>query len=216
MKKKTTLVMIALASLLGGCGNSNSDASTKSLPAVVDCMEIQVMRNGKEYDWKKYETGESCVFEYSNQDDSKMVYIDYYYTYSNDANTEEIDSTLYVSDRGVSEKFYFNDFIGFLKYEVNYYLDVEKKMIDIETKWSLYDKKTDPYAVTVGKEKQIRPSDNELAFECAQKGYYTNINADPHSPSLTVHVDEMDGSLERHKYITYPDDCTFEYTPKWF
>ena len=215
MKKKNIFVLVAFASLLGGCGNNADASSSAPQPTKVDCMEVTVMRNGKEYDWKRYETSESCVFEYSNGDDSKMVYIDYHYTYSNEEKTEEYDSLLYVSDRGKSEKFYFNDFIGFLKYEVNYYLDVEKKIIDIETKWSLYDKKTDPYAVTVGIDKEIRPSDNELAFECAKKGYYTNLGA-PGNTSVSVHIDEQDGSLERHKFITYPADCTFEYTPKWF
>ena len=189
MKKKNIFVLAAIVSLLGGCGNNAG--AVEPTNNKVDCMEITVMRNGKEYDWKRYETSESCVFEYSNGDDSKMVYIDYHYTYSNEEKTEEYDSLLYVSDRGKSEKFYFNDFIGFLKYEVNYYLDVEKQMIDIETKWSLYDKKTDPYAVTVGIEKEIRPSDNELAFECAKKGYYTNLGA-PGNTSVSVHIDEQD------------------------
>ena len=215
--KKKALTLIALATLLSGCANNNEQISSSSLepiPTKVDCNEITVMRNGVEYDWHRYESNNACVFEYSNIDDTKMVYLPNHYTYYNEDRTVEHDSKVYVTENGKSEEFYFSDFIGFLKYEVNYYIDIDKKVLDIETKWSLWEK-ADPYAVTIGINKEIRPSDNALALECAKKGYYTGINA-VDSTFVTLNIDDMDGSLERHKYITYPEDVTFEYTPKWF
>ncbi len=214
--KKKALTLIALATLMCGCANNNetvSSSTVENIPTKVDCMEITVMRNGKEYDWHRHEASESLVWEYANIDDTKMIYLDRHFAYQNEARTEEYDAKLYITEHGKSEEYFFSDFIGFLKYEVNYYIDIEKKILDIETKWSLYDK-ADPFPVTIGIQKERRDSDNELALECAKKGYYTNLGY-VDSSFVTLDIDYLDGSLERHKYVTYPEDVTFEYTPKW-
>ena len=227
MKKKYVLplMVFGLVASLTGCqetltdssddssGTSTSVSSAPTMKNRIECQSITIYCDGVRVDYLIRKEEDRLVVEYANADNSKRIYTDNYFAYIDETQSENKTSKVYVheSRKGSYEEYFFVDFIGFVKLKQNYYLDVENRIIDVETKYCLYETDT-PYKIRYGsKEKE---ADNHLAYELASKGsYYPEIpyNYPRGVPQIDIYLNELDGSLERHEYYTYSEQYTFEY-----
>lgn len=237
MKKKSvfSLIVLGLVANLAGCqevivdssesvldssleSTGTSEASSNiDITSMIECQNITVRRDGRYVEGYKYEYLEdNPVIEYSNKDGSKKIYTDDYYLYYTDEENKVVAETkVYVHEsRGGSyEEYYFRDFVGFLWCEIFCYLDVDNRMIDIVIRYSQYKEgRSSPHTITFNNE-VIEPN-NPLAYECcAKNGYYTYRRDVEYKivPVADFYLDELDGSLERHRLVTYSEEYTLEY-----
>lgn len=203
MKKKLIVALVMLTTSLCSCSNGKTKG-------IVDCYEIKVTNGVNAVFTGAYNKSYNGVFEYKSEDGNHIYadrnIIDNIYGGYCDilAYSNEYESYITYSYVG---------FIGFLTYEENYYLDLDNRIIDSETKWSKY---TDNNLDDLVDE----PVDNNKAYNYAKQNFYllnggilTDMNG---KCCYSFQIDYSESSLERHAYTKLTDDCIISYRAKWF
>ena len=177
----------------------------------IDCYSIKVTQAGSTIFNETYSTGYSKVFEFQSKDNDKMfVPSDYRILEGKNATIRAFNEK---TSKDYIEYSYVR-FVGYLKYERNYYLDIDKRTIDSEIKWSEANKDINLEG--------LEGCDNKEAYNCAKTNYY---NFDNYSYSdiyyanddyFNVYLDSCESSIERHSYIMVGEDSVITYKAKWF
>lgn len=202
--KKSYFILLFVAIGLIGCSSNSAAGKTRGK---VDCYSIQVYEGGSTVFNKTYSAGYSQVFEYISSG-GKKIYTSSHYTYYVPSSETLKDSVIraypskYTNDY---TEYYYSRFVGYLTKEQNYYLDIGSRMIDSETKWSEYKYTTD----------SNDDVNNKEALNCAKKGYYQDLtNID--NINVSLRLDLVESSLERHTYTMLGQDSVITYRAKWF
>ena len=208
--KKFLLGLASILCLFILCGCELS----KNISGVIDCYSIEVKYHTDSSSYSStnnynYDVSYSSVYEYEDCDGhllySNRKYSDGVKVFNSKYNNE---STIYS----------FTKFIGYLTVEKNYFLNLDNMTIDKEILYSKYKYDTNPSNTT---DIEINP-DNNKAYECAKKGYFTNFSTEELYENnryyyiYTLVLDMAESSLSRHSYIKLSADATVTYTPKWF
>lgn len=177
----------------------------------IDCATIVVMGTSGEILEEESETSHSYVYEYVS-DDGKKIYTSNRYITWDGSDSEGFDFNLRTYKNRYSEDFTeytYSRFVGYLTQEYNFYLDLNKRMIDIETKWSEYKELTNP-------ENDLEKiANNKEAYQCAKKSYYQDDSFGPSGSSYrAIYLDSVDSSLERHAYASVGQEFAIVYTVK--
>lgn len=200
MKKSLLLLMIAATGLVGctPCGK-------------IDCATIVVMGTSGEILEEESETSHSYVYEYVSDDGMKIYTSDRYIAWDG-SSSEGFDFNLRTYQNRYSNDFTeytYSRFVGFLTQEYNFYLDLNKRMIDIEIKWTEYKELTNPV------EDLGNPANNKEAYQCAKKSYYQDDSIESGASSYkAIYLDSADSSLERHAYASVGQEFAIVYTVK--
>lgn len=206
MRKIVCLSMTGLLLALCSCTNSNVDEIKKK--NIIDCYSIEVKDgNGKVFNYTYYFYN-TKVFEYKNEK-GESIYTNVKIGHFTESQ-EYVDSSIYLyPDRYSSDytEYKFEGFIGYLTYENNYYLDLDDRIIDFETKYSEYLYDTNPTE---------EPADNKKAYECAKKNYYILSDTSVYLPYYTLKADMVETGLERHTYTKVGEDLIITFKEKWF
>ena len=187
MKKLFLLLMSSLT--LCGCSPTANQTH-----GVIDCLEITIASIGVPFEYK---VNTSPVYEYADAT-GKTLYLDF----------KSTSSSVHVFADHLKDDFIeyrFNKIVGYLAMESNYYLDIDKRIIDSETKYS--ECKFDLKDLAIN---------NSEAYRCAKRGYYTSVTSINSGAAhyFALYLDLADSSLERHSYISLGNDTLFTYTPK--
>ena len=207
MKKIFLLSLLTIS--LASCSNSG----------VIDCYSISV--DGKLIG--SYIESTSEVFEYSSGN-GENIYTNRHFLnseYDPDTGlTVEKDLTLRVFQTRFSD--YFTEYtysrkVGELVVEENYYFNTNSRIIDQETRWI---ENKYPQNYDASSEDEVEYYDNEMAFECAQEGYFQDFQQgyddETETYYMTLYLDIVDSSLERHTYTQLGEDSAVTYVEKWF
>ena len=210
MKKTLTAGLLMLSCVLCGCSNGGTTAQTKG---TVDGYSIRVTNGGSSIFSGTYNASYSRVYEYKNSI-GDSIYTNYRIVCYNYDTGVPNDAVIYsYKDRYTNEyvEYSYVGFIGWLTVENNYYLNLDDRIIDSETKWSEY-----LYSSNPSEDK----ADNKKAYQCAQKNYYqvsTKGYNDANGKSFyPLKMDITEKTLERHSYTKLGEDCVITYTAKWF
>ena len=201
MKKSLLLLMIAATGLVG-CTPSGK----------IDCSAIVIMGNNGEIFDEESETSYSEVYEYKS-DEGKKIYTSSRYITWDGSSSEGIYLSIRTYKNGYSGDFTeytYSRFVGYLTMEYNFYLDLNKRMIDIETKWTEYKELTNP-------ENDLeKVANNKEAYQCAKKNYYQDdsFGSTDSSSYRAIYLDTADSSLERHVYASVGQEFAIVYTMK--
>lgn len=201
MIRKTLLIgLLGAATLMCSCSNGGITSKTSG---TIDCYSIYVYKTGSTSATYSYYYGThySEVYEYQNNA-GDLIYTN--------AGSESSKLTVY-KNRYASkyDEYTYVGFVGWLTYEDNYYLDVDNKVIDHETKYHEYQYEKNP-------NEDNSEANNQRAWKCAKKGYY-KIAADYYYfYTAVIYLDTTDKSLESHEYTKLSDDCIIKYTAKSF
>lgn len=206
MKKIFLLSLLTIS--LASCSNSG----------VIDCYSIEVYGLFT----KTYNESTSNVYQYSSMNGEKIYTNEHFLTSEYDPDTGltvEKDLTLRVFQTRFSD--YFTEYtysrkVGELVKEENYYFNTNSRIIDQETRWI---ENKYPQNYDASSEDEVEYYDNEMAFECAQKGYFQDFGNgfdDTGTEYATLYLDMVDSSLERHTYTQLGEDSVVTYVEKWF
>ena len=207
--KKLSIIALSIPLFLSSC---TSSVKAKSR-GIIDCSFIYVEGSKSSFN-KSYSTTYAPVFSYKSAD-SKIIYCNKGTIPSKENN--QSDTKLYIrfyKDRYTKDYVdYFQDgFIGWLSLESNYYLDLDTRTIDCETKYSEYLYSENP-------ENDI-DADNKEAYKCAKKGYYQYRDYIYYSEDedgnyyYILKADSETSALVSHKYIYLGSDDRITYTEK--
>lgn len=200
MKKSLLFLMIAATGLVG-CTPSGK----------IDCATIVIMGSSGEILEEESETSHSYVYEYVSDDGLKIYTSNRYITWDG-SSSEGFDFSLRTYRNRYSNDFTeytYSRFVGFLTQEYNFYLDLNKRMIDIEIKWTEYKELTNPV------EGLENPANNKEAYQCAKKSYYQDDSVESGGSSYkAIYLDSADYSLERHAYASVGQEFAIVYTVK--
>lgn len=195
MTRKSLLIgLLSAATLMCSCSNGGTKTQ---IPGTIDCYSIRVYKTGNTSTIYRhyYKISYSGVYEYKNSI-GESIYTNARY-----------NSGLMVYKNRYTiqyDTYSYTNFVGWLTCEDNYYLDLNNKIIDHETKYQEYLYESNP---------DSSKADNSRAWECAKKGYYKILNDYYRG---TIYLDITDKSLETHDYTKLSDDCVIEYIAKWF
>ena len=205
MKKIFLLSLLTIS--LASCSNSG----------VIDCYSISV--DGKLIG--SYIESTSEVFEYSSGN-GENIYTNRHFLnseYDPDTGlTVENDLTLRVFETRFSD--YFTEYtysrkVGELVVENNYYFNTNSRIIDQEIRWI-----ENEYPQNYDASEEVEYYDNRLAFEYAQEGYFQDFKQgyddETETYYMTLYLDRVDSSLERHTYTQLGEDSAVTYVEKWF
>lgn len=177
----------------------------------IDCATIVVMGSSGEILEEESETSHSYVYEYVSDDGMKIYTSNRYITWDG-SDSEGFDFSLRTYRNRYSNDFTeytYSRFVGFLTQEYNFYLDLNKRMIDIEIKWTEYKELTNPV------EDLGNPANNKEAYQCAKKSYYQDDSIEFGGSSYkAIYLDSADSSLERHAYASVGQEFAIVYTVK--
>ena len=211
---KKLIIFLGLCSMLtlASCDSSKTQASSKG---IIDCYSVQVYSGGNSIYSGTYSNSTSKVYEYK---DSTNNYI-YLNTNITNINIYYNNATLRVyNDRYSADyiEYSYVGFVGWLTYEQNYYLDLDNKIIDYETKWSKYIYELSPENPVSSE----GTPNNEKAYNCALKGYYLLNNlysaSDNGKYYYILKKELVESGLERHQFTKLGEDDTITYKGKWF
>ena len=191
MKKIFCGLLIMFMLCLCSCSANNQ----KNTSGTIDCYSIKVTEGGKTVFSSTYSASTSKVFEYKSES-GDSIYI----------NTRAYYKIFVYADRYTSDyvEYSFSGFIGWLTVEYNYYLDLDNKTIDSETKYREY---------LYAKNPEAGEADNKKAYNCAKKNYYV-LKTDYYTLNLRLDLEEK--GLERHSYTKLGDGSMVDYRVKWF
>ena len=206
MKKIFLLSILTIS--LASCSNSG----------IIDCYSISV--NG--FFTKTYKESTSSVYQYSSMNGEKIYTNEHFLTSEYDPDTGltvEKDLTLRVFETRFSD--YFTEYtysrkVGELVVVENYYFNTNSRIIDQETRWI---ENKYPQNYDASSEDEVEYYDNEMAFECAQEGYFQDFGNgfdDTGTEYAALYLDIVDSSLERHTYTQLGEDSVVTYVEKWF
>lgn len=207
MKKIFLLSLLTIS--LASCSNSG----------IIDCYSISV--DG--FFTKTYKESTSNVYQYSSMNGEKIYTNEHFLTSEYDPDTGlsvEKDLTLRVYQTRFSDYFIeytYSRKVGELVVEENYYFNTNSRIIDQETRWI---ENKYPQNYNASSEDEVEYYDNEMAFECAQEGYFQDFaqgyDEETETYYKTLYLDMVDSSLERHTYIQLGEDSVVTYVEKWF
>ena len=179
----------------------------KNTSGKIDCYYIEVTDGGSTVFSRTYSSSTSEVYEYKSESgdsiyiNTRICEIDYL------GNTRDYKIFVY-PDRYTSDyiEYSYSGFIGWLTVEQNYYLDLDKRTIDSETKYReyLYSKNPGP-----------AEADNKKAYKCAKNNYYV-LDTSYYHQNLYLRLDLVEDGLERHSYTRLGDGSIVDYKVKWF
>lgn len=177
----------------------------------IDCATIVVMGTSGEILEEESETSHSYVYEYVSDDGMKIYTSNRYITWDG-SDSEGFNFSLRTYRNRYSNDFTeytYSRFVGFLAQEYNFYLDLNKRMIDIEMKWTEYKELTNPV------EDLGNPANNKEAYQCAKKSYYQDDSIESGGSSYkAIYLDSANSSLERHAYASIGQEFAIVYTVK--
>ncbi len=208
MRKSVCLLAVLSGCLLCGC----SDLS-KNTSGIVDCYSIAVTNLSSSVYSAQYSISYSGVYQYKNSTTGESVYTDEHSPYTS--------SKIRAYEDRYSSKhtdYTYVGFIGWLTKENNYYLDLDKKIVIAEVKWSEYKYEKNPDY----RYESTSSADNNAAYHCASSNYYLSSDFyydNKLDDKVTVYAfakDTTQKSLERRSYVKLGEDCTIAYQAKWF
>ena len=192
MKKIIGILSFFCILLLASCTFSNKKTS-----GVIDCYSIKLSNSGLSETDYYYSKRKIQVYEYKNEN-SESIYSNLYSSYGDEVKIILMD--VYGNDY---VKYSNPTFIGWISYDTNYYLDLDRKIIDKEVRISEYkDKEPDDNA------------DNKKAYQCVKKNYY--FFSGTYSSVAYANKAVGEQGTTRHTYIDLGDSCIITYVPKWF
>lgn len=201
MKKIFCGLLIMFMLCLCSCSANNQ----KNTSGTIDCYSIKVTDGGKTFFNETYSAYTSKVYEYKSANGDSI------YTnnriYKSDFQGNIVDYKIFVyQDRYTSDyvEYSYSGFIGWLTVEHNYYLDLDNRTIDSETKYREYLYATNPEA---------GEADNKKAYNCAKNNYYVVAN---YTRNAILRLDLEEKGLERHSYTKLGDGSIVDYRVKWF
>lgn len=204
MKRKFALGLTLRSCLLSGCAGKTSGK--------VDCLSISVKDDGDTIFNESYSIGNAGVYEYKSHS-GDAIYIDEHIAIPGNSNPAiHAYENRYTSDY---EEYIYYGFVGRLTVEKNYYLDLDNRRIDCEKKYSKY-----KYDLNPSTSSKYADADNDLAYQCAKKNYYTYYsfvksgNGDKDSNSFSVLLDLSDKSLSKHTYVSLGKGAVVTYKAK--
>ena len=202
MKKRFGLLVL-LFSLIG-CSKNSAAGGTSGK---VDCYTIKVTQGASTIFNGKYSWGYSKVFEFRSGDNNKIyVSSDCKYEGKNLPIRVYKDKYAYVNDY---IQYSYERFVGYLKTESNYYLNLSDKIIDSEVKWSEVSDDVNP--------ENLEGCDNKEAYKCAKTNYYTSVDSGyAYNEYCFIYLDSSETSIERHVYTMLGEDSVITYQAKWF
>ena len=186
MKKIFLLSILTIS--LASCSNSG----------IIDCYSISV--NG--FFTKTYKESTSSVYQYSSMNGEKIYTNEHFLTSEYDPDTGltvEKDLTLRVFETRFSDYF------------TEYTYSRNSRIIDQETRWI---ENKYPQNYDASSEDEVEYYDNEMAFECAQEGYFQDFGNgfdDTGTEYAALYLDIVDSSLERHTYTQLGEDSVVTY-----
>ena len=190
MKKALLLPLVSLF-LLAGCSNVDMNTGKTDGSGIVDCFQLKA--NSATYDYSVGHANVRC-FKSSAGRTFYTNSLGYY-------NTSYDKQVLYVLETRFDTKattYFFEEEIGMVTVERNVYLDIEKRLIDLETKIL-------PYKGPSGSN-EFNPA---AVYSTIKDNYYL-------TDSYTICLETSFKSMERHSYVKCGDDVTFAYTAKNF
>ena len=205
MKKIFLLSLLTIS--LASCSNSG----------VIDCYSIEVYGLFT----KRYKESTSNVYQYSSMNGEKIYTNEHFLTSEYDPDTGltvEKDLTLRVFETRFSD--YFTEYtysrkVGELVIENNFYFNTNSRIIDQEIRWI-----ENEYPQNYEASEEVEYYDNTLAFEYAQEGYFQDFKQgyddETETYYMTLYLDRVDSSLERHTYTQLGEDSAVTYVEKWF
>ena len=205
MKKIFLLSLLTIS--LASCSNSG----------VIDCYSIKV--DG--FFTGTYNESTSSVYQYSSMNGEKIYTNSHVSTSEYDPDTGltvENDLTLRVFETRFSD--YFTEYtysrkVGELVIENNFYFNTNSRIIDQEIRWI-----ENEYPQNYEASEEVEYYDNTLAFEYAQEGYFQDFQKEYDDETetyyMTLYLDRVDSSLERHTYTQLGEDSAVTYVEKWF
>lgn len=206
MKKSKLIILTTTILMLCSC---SSGTNTKNnTQGIIDCDSIKAKTDSNTILEKTYSSSLARVYKYQSAS-GDSIYTSFRLAYNG------ADTFIYVHKNQYSSnyvKYTYSSFIGWLTCETNYYLDLDNRIIDIETKYREYLYDTNP---------NDEKANNKKAYSCAKKNYYANYSGyrlDEIEVKYYFYLktDLLEKSLERHSYIKLGADTVVEYKAKWF
>ncbi|GEM_PF-1504270 len=232
--KKSLLLAVGLFPLLMSCGNQNAQNAANG-KGIIDCYSIVLKQNGASIFSETYAFSVDGVFEYKNSD-GELIYTNIF-SFDNEnsdfANKVYRWKSLHVyKDRYVTdvnyegEEYKFSKFVGHVSIESNYYLNLDTKMVDSETKWGEWkasdenkasnSTSSDSSSTPSPYEELMKNPDNKKAYECLKTNFYPTLSHSDSDSSMAIVLDSAIKGAEFHTYFKYGDDVVASYTAKWF
>ena len=206
MKKSKLIILTTTILMLCSCSSeTNTNNNTQG---IIDCYSIKAKTDSNTILEKTYSSSLARVYKYQSAS-GDSIYTSFRSAYNG------ADTFIYVYKNQYSNnyvKYTYSSFIGWLTCETNYYLDLDNRIIDIETKYREYLYDTNPNDET---------ANNKKAYNCAKKNYYANYSGyrlDEIEVKYYFYLktDLLEKSLERHSYIKLGANTVVEYKAKWF
>ena len=205
MKRITFLLFPALVL----CGCSNNRAAGGSV-GTIDCYSIKVTQGSATVFSGEYSFGYSHVYEYKDASGNK-IYASSHYRYN--VENEKHYAPIHMYEDEYTESFTsyaLSRFVGYIKYEENYYFNLSSNTIDSEIKWSECDGSINPDPLN-----EFGNQNNEEAYKCAKESFYEITLSSYTTPYFKIIKSETQSSIERHLYTKLGDDCVVTYVAKW-
>lgn len=190
MKKALLLPLLSLF-LLAGCSNVDMNTGKTDGSGIVDCFKLKA--NSATYDYQVFHTS---VRRFKSSTGNSF-FTNLYGSYSK---YEEKEILEVYEKRFDSKKttYYFEEEYGKVTIERNVYLDIEKRLIDLETKIL-------PYKGSI----ESNSFDPNIVYNAIKDNYFL-------SDDFNNCLETSYKSMERHSYVKCGDDVTFVYTAKNF
>lgn len=192
--KKTALLLFPILFLVS-CNSTGIDSSKVS--GVIDCRSVSITDGGSSIFNGYYSESFSYVYEYKAEDNS-CIYVSQHDNYS-----------IRVFNKKYSEDFLeytFSAFVGYLKVENTFLLDLDNKILDVKTKYLEY-----TYSNNSGSDLKY---DNSKAYKLVKKFGYYIIDTFNYYSSSNLYSYEYDAGLVKDTYIKISSSSTIIYTSR--
>ena len=206
MKKSKLIILTTTILMLCSCSSgTNINNNTQG---IIDCYSIKAKTDSSTILEKTYSSSYIGVYEYKNEK-GDSIYTSFH------SKKDGADTSLYVYKNQYKNtyiEYTYKGFIGWLTCETNYYLDLDNKVIDVETKYIEY----------IYTNPNNEKANNIMAYNCVKNNcYYTESSGFELDETIGKYYfylkpDLLEKSLERHSYIKLGSDTVVEYKAKWF
>lgn len=206
MKKSKLIILTTTILMLCSCSSgANTNNNTQG---IINCYSIKAKTDSSTILEKTYSSSLARVYKYQSAS-GDSIYTSFRSAYNG------ADIFIYVYKNQYSSnyvKYTYSSFIGWLTCETNYYLDLDNKVIDVETKYIEY----------IYTNPNNEKANNIMAYNCVKNNYYytesSGFELDETIGKYYFYLktDLLEKSLERHSYIKLSSDTVVEYKAKWF